>query len=263
MYNPNLANFIASFLLDAELYIKKIIPTNANSYMNYSRYAISNLFIAIEMLLREIIRKNINNIIEPTGKTDLVNYFNYYCKGDIRKFKNNILTNSIPIKNLIETFTEGSSPKFFGLNSINDQVRINVLQEMREVRNRLFHEGRVSPTDFYIIEESFKIISETFEEIYNTNYKIIRYTEQIKKIPDEEPFNVIIEIYDAILKDFNALLDNSKVIENWKTYSYSKFIICYLFSIATEKLDRDFSSTLVGNYKTFANLESKIWKIYN
>ena len=165
MYNPHLANFIASFIIDAESFLSKIEPTNPQSFIQYSRYIISNLFIAAEMILKEIANNRVDKVDEKLSDSRFQRLLRNRFNNDINRLKEFISKKSIEMEHLIAVYRYGTVPNFFGLQEISD-LEIQDLDKLRGFRNDLFHDGRVSFQDYGTIQKSFGIIKKIFERLY-------------------------------------------------------------------------------------------------
>lgn len=255
MYRPSLENLIGSFLVDADRYLRAIV--DPNSYMQYSRHVIPCLSIAMEVLLKETARNRIQEI-KPLNQDQAFDTFVRTKFGNRSELTRQILNKSISLANLLKIYKMGTQTRYFALQSIQSDLNIQILDDFRKKsRNKLFHEGELSPSDQSTIDRALVIISQVFKEIYGHTYHIGHYSERIQRIPNERPYSYVRELYLSILSEIELALDNSKTCEAWKIYSISKFIIFFLCNEVIENVGSDYFKDLLRLFHDFAHFESK------
>jgi len=255
LYRPTLENFIGSLLNDVESELKKI--KDANSYMIFSRFFIPSLSIATEVLLKEIARVRYSLIKQVNQDSAFDQFINNSREFRNRnEFNTKILDKSISLYSLLQVYKIGTVPNYFDLHSITSDADIHILDEFRKkVRNPLFHEGNMSPNDQSNIENSFKIISNVYEEYYNHSYKIKYYIDQIQRIPEIKPYSQIKKVFLSCKTEIESVLSNLNNDENWKVYCISKFVILLLCNELIINV-KSHISNILGLFHLFSNFES-------
>ncbi len=259
-YAPTKENIIASFLQDGIKFQNLIY--DANTYIQYGRYTIISNYMVLEMLLNLKLYTDRNKISTLPINPDLFSGNKY---NSIDKIKNLIEKHDLSSAQLLFILENCMDPQFCGLISI-DHIKLGEIQRFRDIRNKLIHEGLLIPQDITIIRSGSNILKDMFEEIVGQKYSKIYFIEDIEKIPNED-------FYIEVKELFYKILENWEKKEYVEVYSRAKFIICYLLmnavNLFVEKgYERFFNLEIFRNFIEieprhvyFPNISEKLFKL--